>query len=122
MKKIFVLLLLLAGCTTPQNPEQWMEAEINACLPTAIAFRQGLQRQGVWAEVFRYNFKDSNGKQRGHAMTAYLYPSGKNQLYTYDSWGSYRTRAYTNNVELLAREAHRLRHLSTNTFLAEWIR
>lgn len=97
--------MLLAACvSTPSNPEAWMEREINACLPTAIAFRQGLQRQNIWSEVLLVTWHDGK-KPRGHAFTAYLYPPGKNQLWTYDSWGSYRIRAYTNDPVGIARKS-----------------
>lgn len=86
-----------------------MEGEDNACLPTAIAFRQSLKRQGVWAEVITYEFTDNNGKPRFHALTAYLYPSGQNQLWTYDKEGSFRTRAFVNDPEMVAQLGHKAR-------------
>ena len=116
-------MLLIACSTTPTNPEFWMEKEINACLPTAIIFKRSLNKYGIWSEVFRYSWKDSKtGKIRGHAMVAYLYPQGKNLLWTYDAMGSYRTYAYTNNVQNIARYAHHVRGSTENVFGAEWIR
>lgn len=108
IKILCLLCLLLAACqTTPKNPEAWMERETNACLPTAIAFREGLKKYGVWAEVLTYRFvSDNDGKQHGHAIVSYLYPPGKNRLFTYDSWGSYPTRAYTNDAIGIAKTAH----------------
>lgn len=125
MKYILILLsILLVACeTTPTNPEYWMEKEINACLPTAIAFRQSLKKYDVWAEVFRYSWKDKEtGKLRGHAMVAYLYPPGKNKLWTYDNAGSYWTRAHTNDVAAIARHAHWARGNYDTVFAAEWIK
>jgi hypothetical protein len=116
-----VLLLGLAACQTPRNPEAWMEAEVNACLPTAIAMRAGLERSGVWADVFRYKYYDGS-RLRGHAMTAYLYPPGKNQLWTYDQLGSWRTRAWTNDVAAIARHAHSVRGWRGTATDAEWVR
>jgi hypothetical protein len=121
-KYLLITAILVVTSCTPSNPERWMEMEANACLPTAIAFRQGLQRQGIWSEVFRYNYRDGSNKVKGHAMVAYLYPSGQNQLYTYDYMGSYRTRAFTNNVTNVALQAHSLRSGSTNTFNAQWLK
>ena len=122
MKRALLIVLALAACT-PSNPEKWMEREINACLPTAIAFRQGLKRQDVWAEVFSYRYRDAiENKLHGHAMTAYLYPPGANKLWTYDNAGSWRVRAYTNDVVSIAREANSVRGFGTNTFMAEWIK
>lgn len=125
MKYILILItVLLTACqTTPTNPEFWMEREINACLPTAIIFKQSLNKYGIWSEVFRYSWKDSEtGKIRGHAMVAYLYPPGKNQLFTYDSEGSYRTYAYTNNVQGIAQYAHNVRGSINTVFNASWIK
>lgn len=120
---LILILVLLAGCeTTPINPEFWMEKEINACLPTAIIFKQSLRKYDIWSEVFKYTWRDENGKLRGHAMTAYLYPPGKNQLWTYDNMGSYRTYAYTNNVRQIATMASRVRGMTNNLLTAEFIK
>lgn len=114
----------LLGCqNTPKNPEYWMEKEVNACVPTAIIFKESLNKYNIWAEVFRYSWIDSETKKlRGHAMVAYLYPPGKNQLWTYDSEGSFRTRAYTNNVTQIAARAHWVRGWHDDIFNAEFIK
>lgn len=124
MKIILILttVLLMACSSTPKNPEAWMEREINACLPTAITFRESLRKYNVWAEVFRYSFYDERGKLRGHAMVAYLYPSGQNRLWTYDKVGSYRTKAFTNDVASIAQLAHSQRGSTSKTFWAEYIK
>lgn len=103
----FFVLMFLAGCeTTPVNSEKWMELEANACLPTAISFREGLKKYGVWSEVVRYSYFDSQkNKRSGHAIVAYLYPPGKNQLWTYDYTGSWRARAFVDNPLQIAKEA-----------------
>lgn len=120
---IFLSAFLIACQTTPTNPEFWMEKEINACLPTAIIFKQSLNKYGVWSEVFRYSWKDfETGRIRGHAMVAYLYPPGKNQLFTYDSEGSWRTYAYTNDVRGIAQYAHNVRGSTETVFSAQWIK
>jgi len=108
MKRIILSLLLLTGCqSTPKNPNAWMESEVNACLPTAISFREGLRKSGVWSEVVTIFYIDYNNKQKlcGHAIVAYLYPPSKNQMWTYDYRGSYRTRAYTNDPVGIAQQA-----------------
>jgi hypothetical protein len=108
MKKVLLTLIFLAGCqTTPKNPNAWMEAEKNACLPTAISFREGLRKSNVWSEVITISYIDYNNKQKmcGHSIVAFLYPPAKNQLWTYDYKGSYRTRAYTNNPVSIAQQA-----------------
>jgi len=124
--KYFLILLttFVVACeTTPKNPEAWMESQINACLPTAIAFRESLRKYDVWADVFAYRYYERGTKKpKGHAMVAYLYPPGKNQLWTYDNWGSWRTRAYTNDVKAIAQYAHVVRGGTEHVFKAEWIR
>ncbi len=108
--------------TTPKNPEAWMEAQVNACVPTAIIFKQSLRKYGIWSEVFRYSWIDSKGKLRGHAMVAYLYPAGKNQLWSYDAEGSFRIRSYTNNVLDIAQKSHNARGWTNKVFNAEFIK
>jgi hypothetical protein len=125
MKKLLLLtIVLLVACqTTPKNPDFWMEKEINACLPTAITFRESLRKYDIWAEVFTYRWYNiEENKGHGHAMVAYLYPKGKNQLWTYDALGSYKTRAFTNNVYQIAQQAHSLRGDTNKIVLAEFIK
>lgn len=100
--------ILIVGCAAPKNPEQWMTRERNACLPTAIAMAEGLKRQGIQARVLVYSYQ-ANNRTVGHAVTAYLYPAGKNILYTYDFEGSWRTRAYWDDATGIATAAERLR-------------
>lgn len=121
MKLVLLLLLAVAGCVSvPKNPEAWMVRYENSCVPTAIAFRQGLERQGIWARVFSYRYT-YEGKDRGHAMTAFLYPPGENKLWTYDALGSWRVRAYTNDVRAIADYAHAVRGAESFTRNAEWL-
>ena len=106
---LLIICLFLAACATePRNAEQWMARERNACLPTAVSMAEGLKRQGVQARVVRYSY-DRAGKRIGHAITAYLYPPGANQLWTYDYEGSWRTRAFWESPLDIARSAERLR-------------
>ena len=92
---LFCLCILLVSCeSTPNNPEAWMAREKNSCLPTAIAFKRGLERQDIWAEVVRYQYTNNKGRRVGHAIVAYLYPPGHNKLWTYDYEGSWRVRAF----------------------------
>ena len=108
--KTFALLfsLVLAGCAGPTNPEAWMARERNACLPTAVSMAEGLKRQGIQARVLIYSYR-ANGRQAGHALTAYLYPPGKNTLWTYDFEGSWQTRAYWEDPVGIATAAEQLR-------------
>ena len=107
-------LILLAACLTlaacaPSNPEAWMAYEKNACLPTAISMQRGLERQGVQSRVITYNYPGPDNRLTGHAITAYLFPAGQNQLWTYDYLGSYRTRAYWDDAHGIAQQAETLR-------------
>ena len=121
---LLVLACFLTSCeTTPTNPEFWMEREKNSCLPTAIIFKQSLKKYNVWSEVFTYSWFDkTTQKLKGHAMVVYLYPPGKNQLWTYDYMGSYRTYAYKTNVYQIAQSAHNIRGFSEKIFNAKFIK
>jgi hypothetical protein len=109
-KLLLFFTLLLAACASsePRSAEQWMARERNACLPAAVSMAEGLKRQGVQAKVVRYGY-NRNGKRIGHAITAYLYPPGDNQLWTYDYEGSWRTRAFWEDAMGIAATAERLR-------------
>ena len=97
--------------STPRNPESWMESKPNACLPTAIAFREGLKRSNIWSQVIIYTWYDKKtGKICSHAITAYMYPPGENTLWTYDLWGSFRVRAYKDNPREIAKKAAEARN------------
>jgi hypothetical protein len=114
-KKNIILIIVLFftyGCeTVPSNPEPWMEIKKNACLPTAIAFKEGLKKYDIWSEVVIYSWYDTKAKKlKGHAITAYMYPKGKNQLWTYDHWGSYRIRAYKDDPIDIAQKATNARN------------
>jgi len=42
---------VVGGCQiAPINPEKWMEREKNACLSTAIAFKEGSWRTRVYVD------------------------------------------------------------------------
>lgn len=108
-----LLVLLLVGCTSvPKNPESEAEKQINACLPNAIIMAQALRRQDIWAKVLIVKW-NKTGNINGHAYTIYLYPPGKNQLWSYDrDWGSMRIRAYKDNPTEVARQANSQRNLN----------
>ena len=126
MRKTILLIAIacLTACsTTPSNPESWMETKRNACLPTAIAFREGLKKYNVWSEVVTYSWIDKKTqKPKGHAIVAYMYPIGKNQLWTYDFWGSYRVRAYKDNPLQIAKEAVTVRLEDRDVYYAEFLK
>jgi hypothetical protein len=92
---VCLLALTSCGLMRPRNPEWWMEKEKNACLPTAISFREALGKRVKWSHVLIYKYLDTKqNKYYGHAVCAYMYPVGKNQLWVYDYRGSVRVRAY----------------------------
>jgi|688.fasta_scaffold00095_40 hypothetical protein len=113
MKYILFIVLgfFVAGCETlPENSEKWMEREQNACLPTAISFREGLKKYDLWAEVVSYRYIDYKTKKlKGHSIVAYMYPPGKNQMWTYDYEGSWRTRAWKEDALMIATQAEKIR-------------
>ena len=121
-----ILCAVLASCAThPTNgANRWMESERNACLPTAIAFREGLKGKAVWSEVIQYSYVESDTKAiRGHAICAYLYPIGKNQLWTYDFQGSSRVRAFIANPIAIAQESEEVRGRPQNrVIIAEFLK
>ena len=126
MKKTLLSLLvcaLLTSCATPSNPEYWMETKRNACLPTAIAFREGLRKYDVWSEVVVYKWLDQKDKKmKGHAIVAYMYPKGQNQLWTYDFWGSYRVRAFKDDPVNIAQKATDARQEGRYVTSAEFLK
>ena len=120
MKKLLILLtsILLVSCSSmPQNPQKWMEWHgANDCLPTAIAFKEGLKASKCkWSKVVVYGYVDAvDSKAKGHAIVAFMYPIGKNQLWVYDYMGSYRTRAYIDDPLTIAQLAETQRGRSKN--------
>lgn len=123
VKKLLLLLVLLTGCQSlPKNPNAWMEFEQNSCLPTAISFREGLRKYDVWSEVITMTYIDYNNNQKktGHSIVAFLYPPSKNQLWTYDYRGSYRTRAYIEDPVAIAQKAMNVRGESVEVINAKF--
>lgn len=119
MKYLLIPIIAFLAACSHTNPEAWMVFEDNACLPSAIAMVEGLKRQGVEARVVRYLFMDKD-EVKGHAIAAYLYPPGANQLWTYDRLGSWRTRAYWDDPVGISVAAERLRggrHVTFAEFL-----
>ena len=120
LKYLITLLFIMicASCSTmPQNPQKWMEWQgANDCLPTAIAFKEGLKASKCkWSKVIVYGYVDAvDNKRKGHAVVAFMYPIGKNQLWVYDYMGSYRTHAYIDDPLTIAQLAETQRGRSKN--------
>ena len=86
-----IAILVLAGCTSlPVEQPSFTGIYKNACLPEAIAMTQALKKSGIQARVLRISTKEW-----GHAVCVYLYPTGSNKLYVWDSyWKSIKLRAW----------------------------
>ena len=86
-----IIILVLAGCAMPPAAEpEFAGIYKNACLPEAIAMTQALKKNGIQARVLRIGTKEW-----GHAVCVYLYPTGANKLYVWDSyWKSVNLRAW----------------------------
>ena len=77
-----IAILAFAGCTTlPVEQPAFAGRYKNACLPEAIAMAQGLKEKAIQTRVLRIQTKDW-----GHAVCVYLYPTGANKLYAWDSY------------------------------------
>ena len=101
MKYIFVIAIFaLAGCTAlPVEQPSFAGRYKNACLPEAIAITQGLKQAGIQARVLRISTNKWN-----HAICVYLYPSGSNTLWGWDSyWKSNRLRAFSDEPNSIAK-------------------
>ena len=99
IRLLSILCLCLAGCATNAPVRAWTSGERNACLPEAIAMRQGLAGAGIQAKVLAIQTPTW-----GHAVTAYLYPTGQNRLWVWSAdWKSLRVRAFFNDPNQIAR-------------------
>lgn len=100
MKFFFVIpIIFLVGCTSfPIEQPAFIGRYRNACLPEAIAMAQGLREKSIQTRVLRIQTKDW-----GHAVCVYLYPTGANRLYVWDSyWQSINLRAWFDNPASIA--------------------
>ena len=102
MKYLVPILLFLAGCTSnpPVNQPEFVGKYKNACLPEAIAMTQALKQSGIQAKVLIVNTPKFS-----HALTCYLYPTGQNNLWVWDSyWKSMNLRAFWFSSDSVAKE------------------
>jgi hypothetical protein len=115
---IAITILALAGCAMPPVAEpEFAGIYKNACLPEAIAMTQALKKSGIQARVLRIRTKEF-----GHAVCVYLYPTGKNKLFVWDSyWKSINLRAWyddpTNIANVWLKWAHPKISLVSASFL-----
>ena len=89
MKNFLLLLvaaLMLSGCGTPPPvPEPANAGRLkNACMPEAAEMTQGLLKADIKARVLVINTTTYS-----HAVCAYMWPTGANQIWVWDSeWKS----------------------------------
>lgn len=113
-----IAIVALAGCASlPVEQPDFAGRYRNACLPEAIAMAQGLREKAIQTRVLRIQTKDW-----GHAVCVYLYPTGANKLYVWDSyWQSINLRAWFDNPVSIANAwlnyAHPDKQLVNATFL-----
>ena len=93
------IILTITGCSTiPVDEPSFVGKYRNACLPEAIAMTQGLKQAGIQARVVKISTNKWN-----HAICVYLYPSGSNTLWGWDSyWKSNRLRAFSDDPNSIA--------------------
>jgi hypothetical protein len=99
---ISILLIVLAGCTSspPVIQPEFVGKYKNACLPEAIAMTQALKQSGIQAKVLIVNTPKFS-----HALSCYLYPSGQNKLWVWDSyWKSMNLKAFWFSSDSIAKE------------------
>jgi len=100
VKYIFtIFIFILAGCTSlPVEQPSFSGKYKNACLPEAIAMAQNLREKAIQTRVLRIQTKNWS-----HAVTVYLYPTGANRLYVWDSyWKSINLRAWYDDPTSIA--------------------
>lgn len=93
--------LLLAACASnpPVDAPPWVGRYKNACLPEAIVMTEGLREKGIQAKVLSIHTA-----KWGHAVCAYLYPTGQNRLWVWDSyWKSIPVRAWWDSPNSIAK-------------------
>lgn len=104
MKKVLIILIATALCscsTYPpiDNPTKLPFRFGNDCLPQAIIMTEALREKNIEARVVRIYTK-----KWGHAICAYMYPKGQNQLWAWDrNYMSIRLRAWKDDPESIAK-------------------
>jgi hypothetical protein len=97
--KSLILALLMTGCAVNPPVPAWTSGQRNACLPEAAVMSEGLKKADIKAEVVILRTP-----MWSHAVAAYLYPTGENQLWVWDAeWKSIRVRAYFDDADQIAR-------------------
>lgn len=99
-----------------------MDMKGSSCLLTATAFKERLENRDTWSKVVIYSWYDEkNKKLEGHAITAYMFPAGKNQLWTYDCKGNFKVRAFKEDPIDIAQKAviarNESRYITSAAFL-----
>jgi hypothetical protein len=95
-----IILIILAGCTSapPVSEQEFFGKYKNACLPEAIAMTESLKKNGIQAKVLIVTTDKFS-----HALSCYLYPTGQNKLWVWDSfWKSMNLHAWWDDSDSVA--------------------
>jgi len=98
---IAIACLCIAACSTrPPVAEPAFSGHMrNGCLPEAAAMVEGLHGAGIQARGLLVTTPTWR-----HAVAVYLYPTGDNRLWVWDStWKSVRVRAWWSDPSGIAR-------------------
>jgi hypothetical protein len=97
------IVTIIVGCASQpplKSVPSFIGRDQNACLPEAAAMAEGLKKEGIQAEVVVFTTD-----QRCHAICAYLYPTGSNQLWGWDSYNkSNMIRAWLDDADGIAKD------------------
>jgi hypothetical protein len=105
---ILLLIITLSACTSkpPIGNPPWIGKYKNACLPEAIVMTEGLLNSGIQAKVMSIHTE-----KWGHAVCVYLYPTGHNRLWVWDShWQSIPLNAWWDSSDSIAKAWMKWRH------------
>lgn len=116
MRALIAALFLLAGCASVKEPS-FAGRYKNACVPEAAAMAESLKGYGIQAKVLLVFTPEWT-----HAVSVYLYPSGDNRLWVWDSyWKSLRTRTYFDDPNGIATKWLRFTHPELSLLKGEFL-
>jgi hypothetical protein len=121
---ILISCLFLASCALPpNNPDYWLESRKNACFPTAVSFKESLEKYNVWSEIVLYRRYNLNEKEfLNHAAVVFEYPSKSNKIWTYDNFGTYQIKANISDPFDVAQKAENARYFNRIVTYAEFLK
>lgn len=109
---------LLFSCSSVDPPVSGAKFKYgNDCLPQAIIMTESLKEKDIESKVIvlqTYNFT--------HAVSTYMYPKGKNQLWVWDrDWRSIRLNAWKDSPHSVSRAWLKITHPSEILKTAEYL-